>query len=353
MEILLDSMIATQIVLAFRAGASSLQRRLPAPWQVAPIATGPSQGANLSVLFQESLLNQGAEAEPAADAVNRYVSFVIPAVNPETGESASLNFRILTVHPDSLPGKYLTSRPAGVRREHGFTGADLETSVTDHYQVRVPDWADAPPGAEPAGGTVELSLAYRRGVPSRVFSQRHVRSAAQPSILRIYHQDQLADVVKSVPAGIDRVEDLHFEVAVPELADLFDGAEQLVGITVSPWYTRRVLGTALAAPAERMLREWQQALERYRKRRGRQVPWDQLEPVIQAHLAQLRSVGSVAELRRRYAAGNFWALQISRRLAPNRPDLWDLHYTADVAYALRFLEITGQSDAEALTSAEC
>ena len=347
-ETLLDSMIATQIVLAFQANESSLQTRLPAPWRVAPFPAGPSQGANLVVLFQEALLNQEANGEPAADAVNRYVGFVMPATNPDTGESASLNFRILTVHPDSLPGKYQTARPATIRREQIVQGTDLETSVTDRYEVQVHDWDVGNPGAEPAGGRVDLWLAYRRGVPSRVSSQRNVRSAAQPSILRIYHQDQLADLVKSVPAGIDRVESFHFKVTVPELVDLFDGTEQLVSITISPWYVRRVFGRAQVQLTERMLREWQQALERYRKRRGRKVPWEELEPVIQAQLAHLQSADSAAELRRRYTAGNFWALQISRRLAPDRPDLWDLHYTADVAYALRFLEITGQTDAQAL-----
>ena len=104
---------------------------------------------------------------------------------------------------------------------------------------------------------------------------------------------------------------------------------------------------------ERMLREWEQALERYRKRRGRNVQWDELEPIIQAQLDHLRSADSVAELRRRFTAGNFWALQICRRLAPDKPSLWDLHYTADVAYALRFLEITGQTDEESKSAAEC
>lgn len=103
---------------------------------------------------------------------------------------------------------------------------------------------------------------------------------------------------------------------------------------------------------ERMLREWEQALTRYRKRRGRNIQWDALEPIIQAQLEQLRKESSVDDLRRRFTAGNYWALQICRRLAPGQPALWDLHYTADVAYALRFMEITGQSDEEALAGAE-
>lgn len=98
---------------------------------------------------------------------------------------------------------------------------------------------------------------------------------------------------------------------------------------------------------ERMLREWQQALGRYRKRRGRTVDWDALEPIIQAQLESLRSIGSVDELRRKFTAGNYWALQICRRFAPQRPDLWDLHYTADVAFALRFLELTGGTEHDA------
>lgn len=230
-ETLQDSTIATRIIVALQARALSLQSRLPPPWRVSPVAAGASEGANLYVLFNDALLNQDAEGKAAPDAVSRYVGLVIPAVHAESGETASVNFRILTAHPQGVPGKYRTSLPASVWREQRIEGQDLEATVTDRFEVRSTD-----------GGSLDLRLRYRRGIPSRVTSQSSVRSAFDPTILRLYHTDQLADIVKSIPAGIDRVASYKLSVTVPDLATLFDGNARLVSITVNPWYVRRVFG---------------------------------------------------------------------------------------------------------------
>ena len=52
----------------------------------------------------------------------------------------------------------------------------------------------------------------------------------EPGFFRIYRVDTATDIVKSVPAGIDRVKNYQFRVAVPELNKLFDGTEQLVAV---------------------------------------------------------------------------------------------------------------------------
>lgn len=231
METLLDSTIATQTVLRFQVKVGNLQSRLPAPWQANAIFGGASRGANLAVIFNDVLLNQDARGHAAADALSRYVGFAIPARHPETGEEVGFNFRILTGQPQAVPGKYKTSRLVAVLRELYLKGVNGDTTVTEHFRFR-----------DPAGGSVELQLQYRRGVPTRVTSQGPVRSAVDPTILRIYRVDQLVDVVKSVPAGIDRVLSFQLRVTLPEMNDLFNGSEQLISIDVRPWYFRQVFG---------------------------------------------------------------------------------------------------------------
>jgi hypothetical protein len=44
----------------------------------------------------------------------------------------------------------------------------------------------------------------------------------------------------STVTGIDRVQRYQFEAKLPEFARLFDGSEELVNITVIPWYVRQV-----------------------------------------------------------------------------------------------------------------
>jgi hypothetical protein len=181
------------------------------------------------VIFNDALLNQDGEGKPAPDAINRYVGFVIPATHPDTGEPANFPVRILAVHPQSIPGRYKASVQATARREQTVNAVGIETVVTDHFEFH------------DAGGEVVLDLQYRRGVPARAKSQVNVRSPVEPTIHRIHRLDQLVDVVKSMPAGIDRVQNYRLRVTVPELSDLFNGAEQLVGIAVNPWHLRHVL----------------------------------------------------------------------------------------------------------------
>jgi hypothetical protein len=52
---------------------------------------------------------------------------------------------------------------------------------------------------------------------------------------RIYRRDTGTDVVKSIPADINRMWSYHFRVTVPELRQLFDETEQLVSIANLPW----------------------------------------------------------------------------------------------------------------------
>src|SRR2546427_817010 len=194
-------------------------------------AAGVSKGANLAVTFNDALLNQDAAGIPTADAVSRYIGFAVPARHPETEEEAGFNFRILTAHPRAVPGKYKTSRLGTVLREFYAKGNDMSATVTDHFRFR-----------DPGGGSVELQLQYRRGLPVRVVSQGNVRSATDPSILRIYKIHELLDIVRSVPQNIDRVMSYQFRNTISEFSDLFDGTERLVSVTIVPWYVRQVYG---------------------------------------------------------------------------------------------------------------
>lgn len=99
-----------------------------------------------------------------------------------------------------------------------------------------------------------------------------------------------------------------------------------------------------------MLLQWEQGLERRAARKPRNVDWDAAERIIQAILQELQSETTIEDLRKRYGRGNFWALQIARRLAPGDARLHDLHMTADPAYGLRHRELVGDSGEEAPSS---
>jgi len=50
----------------------------------------------------------------------------------------------------------------------------------------------------------------------------------------------IADVVKSTAAGVNRATSLAFRATGPKLGELFDGSQQLVGVTSTPAYSRTI-----------------------------------------------------------------------------------------------------------------
>ncbi len=87
---------------------------------------------------------------------------------------------------------------------------------------------------------IELRLQYERAVPNQSKSEFTMHGGPDPNFFRIYRIDQGADVVKSIPAGVDRRQSYQLRVTMAELRKLFDGSEQMVSITVLPWYMRQV-----------------------------------------------------------------------------------------------------------------
>jgi hypothetical protein len=230
-ETLIGSNVDNRIVVALRVGQAELQTWLPAPWQVNPIAKGPLKETNLFVLFVDGLLNQDAQGKPAAGGTFRAVALSAPAKHAQTGESATFVIRAFVPHEDiDLYNPYKVSVRATIRREYTFKGADLSPgTVSDLWELR-----------DSAGGMLKFRIKYQRAVPSRANRESKPRSSVEPDFFRIYRVDQGMDLIKSIPAGIDRVQSYQLDVTVSELRKMFDGTEKIVGILAIPWYVRKL-----------------------------------------------------------------------------------------------------------------
>jgi hypothetical protein len=233
----LGAMLLSRVRIALRAGSPALQRRLPDPWDIYPDRSDVSQGSNLAVVFYEIFLNQAAHSPQLtdADAVGRYFVLGIPSRHRLTGETAFMVFRIFTAHPTSENpfgwkgvAAGTTTAHANIVRSQTLEASNLEAMVTDRIEARTNQ------------GAVALEFRYRRGVPERVASEGRVRFTAEPEQVRLYRADGLVDVVKSAPAGIDRLERFDLRVTLSELADIFDGSQEVVNLIVQPWYLRQV-----------------------------------------------------------------------------------------------------------------
>jgi hypothetical protein len=230
-ETLVQTTLDSRMVVHFRVNPTELERWLPAPWQSNPVATGPSKDANLVVSFIDRLLDQNAEGKHAEVPAYRAVSVSVPAKNPQTGDSGPLVMRIFNSAPTGVPGFYKTAVQATIRREQTLKGVGVEPgTATDWWEMR-----------DGKGGTMELRVEYTRGAPTRAKAEAKPRSGSDPAVWRIYRIDQAQDVIKSVPAGIDRVANLSIRVAVPEMSKMFDGSEKLISLTAVPFYTRQTV----------------------------------------------------------------------------------------------------------------
>ena len=136
-ETLSQSTLDNRVALAFRVKAEELQRLVPAPWKVAPVGTGASKDANLTMTFLERVLNQGADGKPTAVATYRLVGLSTSVTHPQTGESAPMIMRLFNSSPQEVPGFYKTAVQATVRREQTLKGVGVEPgTVTDWWEMK-------------------------------------------------------------------------------------------------------------------------------------------------------------------------------------------------------------------------
>lgn len=229
-EKLVQQNVDNRVVVALRVSQFEAQSWLPAPWQVHPDASGPSRGANLILVFIEQLLGLDGEGKPAAGGAQRALAMLVPAKNSRTGETAPYVVRIYTSNPQLLPGPFKNSTRAAIQREQTLKGADISSGVVSELWT-VRDSSD---------GAVEFRSQYQRGLPARSKPETKLRGGPDPDFFFIYRIDQGVDVVKSVPAGIDRAQNTQLRVTMSELRKLFDGSEQIVSISAVPWYVRQV-----------------------------------------------------------------------------------------------------------------
>jgi hypothetical protein len=225
---LYSSTLDVRTVLSFKVADSAAQKMLPEGWQIEAPNTGPSKGANLSVVLVDQILAQDAEGKPV-DAV-RGAALVIPAKKQGMEKAVPMVIGGLFSPTSYAPGPYsnFVYAKADLDRKIHSDPAGM-TSVEE-------SWSFTTDG----GDSVQVQVQYTRGVPGRANVESLVYSGAKPDIYRIYRYEQATDVVRSTVTGTDRAQKVSFKASGRQLTPLFDGSEQLVSITAIPWYSRQI-----------------------------------------------------------------------------------------------------------------
>ncbi len=228
-ETLTESSLFFRIYVAFSVDQKAAQAWLPDPWKAVSTPKGPFKGANLYVLFDDKFIMQDGEGKPFVGGGESFCSAALVSYgkNEKTGESGIFVTRVYWPYDD--PSSYKNGVKARVSRGATIHDADLGPGTsTEVWRVQ-----------DGTGGVMEFWMDYQRGVPKRTKREFEARSSVDPDIRQIYRDDYASDLVKSIPAGIDRVQNYQFRVTIPELRKMFDGSEQLVGILVNPSRVRQ------------------------------------------------------------------------------------------------------------------
>ena len=225
-----ESTMEDRVMVALQVEMTELQKWVPEVMQIAPAPKGPFTGANLYIAFMDVLLAQDAQGKPYEGGIYRNAVFVVPVKHKTTGEMVLLVIDGLTSNPENVPGAYKKFKLATIRRNlnYSFSGAKAGKG-SDDWQCK-----------DKSGVLIDFHVGYERALPMRAKPVQKIYSAAEPTFYRIYKTDYLVDLVKSVPAKLDRSKDYRLKVSMPKLAKLFGGTEQLVAIVLFPTYVREV-----------------------------------------------------------------------------------------------------------------
>ena len=231
-----DCIAAARTMLAIEGNASALQRRLPNGWELMPYSgedlRGTSlNGANMLVPFHEVYAIRSYDGKVVGQQQTSYVAFISQARNNSTGEVAHIHWLTYTEDPTDVPGKYKDAELANITRSQTFTKVGQgETHVRETFD------------AVAEGGGIHLSLAYEQGgvVMWKTADEPNLTfyAAKDPSIMRVYQEDQVIDIVKSVPMKVDRVSEIIINVR-GELEDVF-GSGRVVAVVIQQPYMREV-----------------------------------------------------------------------------------------------------------------
>jgi hypothetical protein len=146
--------------------------------------------------------------------------------------------KIFTERVPSVVARYarrtlrLEALPARMKHDYHLVEDNASSSMSEVYQVH-PE----------AGGMIEVQLTYQRG-PLLRRSAEHPNfplwAAVDPTIMRVYQEDSVQELLRNDFTGLNMIQNMTFRSTVAELADLFDGKEQLVAVIGNPHYMRKV-----------------------------------------------------------------------------------------------------------------
>lgn len=222
------STVESRVVLAFKVNDQAAQGMLPDDWKLLTLPKGPLTGANLLLAFIDKHLALDADGKPLDPHSSRTVAVVNYGVKP--GVKGVRMFVTRTYETPPVVNPYENSVPASIARSSSMDGP------ADGPKIYKEAWSLKPE----TGGEISLNLSYQSGKPGWKSSKATPYSNKKPDFYRIYKYEQLAELAMSNALGLKLNGEISFKSSIPELANMLDGSESLMGVLAIPMYVREV-----------------------------------------------------------------------------------------------------------------
>jgi hypothetical protein len=122
-------------VLAFKVPDTAAQKLLPEGWQVSPPSTGPSNDANLNVVFVDVLTVQNPDGTPGETV--RIAALVVPAKKKGTDAAVPMVVGGFASNPAYVPGAYGNESLASATVDrHVHTDPSGKTNVEESWEFK-------------------------------------------------------------------------------------------------------------------------------------------------------------------------------------------------------------------------
>jgi hypothetical protein len=224
-----ENVVAEQRTYVFlHVAASAAQAFLPQGWTLNPAAAGPTQDANLVLVWIDRKLALTPDGKPLQSGTNRLLVLLAPVKSPQ-GDAVNMVVGGYSMDPAGAPGAYKVygAGPVTVDRVEKSNGK-FESTVEETWAARGPD-----------GTGANLHVVFTRAVPVASSFDLRIFSAADPAFYRMYRGDQVVDVVRSVNTGVNRVQTVELKVSGSgKLANALNGSEKIIAINSMPLYRR-------------------------------------------------------------------------------------------------------------------
>ena len=228
-ETKIGTTIESRVLLGFQADPAAATEMLPEGWTSITLPRGPVAGSNLIMALIDRHVIMDAEGKPAQPSSGPTVAFL--AYGRKDGVEGVRGFVTHVYEEPPVENPYGNSVPADISRVASFTDEGGGERVQSELWTIEPE----------AGGALTLELDYKpggfawsEGGESRPYSSEN------PDFYRIYRYDQLAGLAMNTKMGRELNGTVNFTASDPDLADLFDGTEELVSIISIPTYVREI-----------------------------------------------------------------------------------------------------------------